>query len=342
MDVRDDPRGGFVFFLVVLLLFAIGVAGALGYQAVLNEAMLSVYAKETQRALSIARAGLQRYVGQQVGVHQDTVTYSMEEGNAVVIARKVAEMDDYQTLYVLGSEGVYTDPTYTGSAARRTVYQYAIKKETALFHLGAVTQASGSVVLQGGSRVYGLDQANPGECDDQDPEDLVGVVMGSGSLVMSGGSVNGSPNAVDLGSMSAALDALGLDWALFTDSDFPVDYEDVWPSCALPADSFTVTRFTTPVTAPFGACGRGVLIVDGGFLPADGFTWDGVILAGHIETTTNDFTINGMVIGGLDGGGTLTTFYDASYVYYNRCNAFDAGRRLSHFELIGSTWWERT
>ena len=32
----DDPRGGFVLALVVLLLFGIGVAGAAGYQVVLR------------------------------------------------------------------------------------------------------------------------------------------------------------------------------------------------------------------------------------------------------------------------------------------------------------------
>ncbi len=67
----DDPRAGFVLSLVVFLLFAIGIAGAASYQVVLNEAVLAVHAKETQSALSIARAGLQWYVGNQIGVHDD-------------------------------------------------------------------------------------------------------------------------------------------------------------------------------------------------------------------------------------------------------------------------------
>ena len=134
--VPDDPRSGFVLALVVLLLFAIGVLGAAGYQVVLNEALLSVQAKETQTALSIARAGLRSYIGKQIGVHEDTVTYSIEGGDAVVTARLVAEVDDYETLYLLKSEGVYTDPTFTGSAARRTVYQWAVKREVVLDHPG--------------------------------------------------------------------------------------------------------------------------------------------------------------------------------------------------------------
>ena len=90
LEVVDDPRGGFVLALVVLLLFGIGVAGAAGYQIVFNEALLSVHAKETQTALSIARAGLRSYIGKQIGVHQDIVTYSINGGDAVVTARLVA------------------------------------------------------------------------------------------------------------------------------------------------------------------------------------------------------------------------------------------------------------
>ena len=138
-EVVDDPRGGFVFALVVLLLFGIGIAGAAGYQIVLSEALLSVHAKETQAALSIARAGLRSYIGKQIGVHKDTVTYSIEGGDAVVTARLVSEINDFESLYLLRSEGVYTDPTFTGSAARRTVYRWAKKREVALDHVATMT-----------------------------------------------------------------------------------------------------------------------------------------------------------------------------------------------------------
>ena len=165
LEVVDDPRGGFVLALVVLLLFGIGVAGAAGYQVVLSEALLSVHAKETQTALSIARAGLRSYIGKQIGVHEDTVTYSIEGGDAVVTARLVSEINDFETLYLLGSEGVYTDPTFTGSAARRTVYQYAVKREVALEHVAAVTQASGNVYVDDNARVWGNDQASVADCE---------------------------------------------------------------------------------------------------------------------------------------------------------------------------------
>ena len=255
LEVVDDPRGGFVLALVVLLLLGIGVAGAAGYQVVLSEALLSVHAKETQTALSIARAGLQSYMGKQIGVHEDTVTYSIEGGDAVVTARLVSEINDFETLYLLGSEGVYTDPTFTGSAARRTVYQYAVKREVALEHVAAVTQASGNVYVDDNARLWGNDQASVADCE-QTSGDLVAVLMGSGGLSISGSPLNGSADSVTYGSYAAVLDSLGINWSVLTSTDFPVDYQNSWPSCGLPADSFTVTRWSGNLTAPSGACGR--------------------------------------------------------------------------------------
>ena len=332
-----DPRAGFVLSLVVFLLFAIGIAGAASYQVVLNESLLSVHANETQRALAIARAGLQRYISVQVGVHKNTVTYAIEGGDAVVTARLVA-VDDFESLYLLSSEGVYTDPTFTGSAARRTIHQWARKREVAFDHLAAVTQASGWVFVNGDAELYGDDQG--GVCE-QSSRDIIGVLMGSGDLSYGGSSVDGNPDSTRYGSYSAVLDSLGLDWSLLTSPSFPVDYENTWPSCALPSDSFTVTRFTGDLDAPGSACGRGVLIVVGELTPLENFTWDGVVLAGRMTPSDEeDFAINGQVVGGLNGLGGATVYYEDQRIKYDRCMAFKAGKRLSHFQLVGSTWWE--
>ena len=340
LEVGDDPRGGFVLALVVLLLFGIGVAGAAGYQVVFNEALLSVHAKETQTALSIARAGLRSYIGKQIGVHEDTVTYSISGGDAVVTARLVSEIDDFETLYLLGSQGVYTDPTFTGSAARRTVYQYAVKREVALDHVAMMTQVTGDLYTRTDAHIDGDDDAGALKCE-QTSVDLTPLMMGSGLWSKEGGDpIDGpDPEVIYVGS-AAALAAIGIDWDVLTDTAFPVDYEDVWPSCALPADSFTVTRFNGNVTAPNGACGQGVLIVTGNFLADVGFQWDGILLAGYIVDTTNDYRIDGLVVGGLDGNGTDTALRNDTHIDYHRCYAFQAGKRLSHFEPVGSTWWE--
>ena len=341
LEVVDDPRGGFVLALVVLLLFGIGVAGAAGYQVVLNEALLSVHAKETQTALSIARAGLRAYVGKQIGVHEDTVTYSIAGGDAVITARLVSEIDDFETLYLLGSQGVYTDPTFTGSAARRTVYQYAIKREVAMNHVAMMTQVTGDLYVEDDAHIDGNEEAGAG-CP-QASVDITALIMGSGSVTVQAGDdpIDGpNPEIVSLGTSAAALNAIGIDWAVLTDPAFPVDYENTWPSCALPVDSFTVTRFNGNLSSS-PPCNRpGVLIVTGSFTGAAGLQWDGILLAGHIATTTNNYRIDGLVVGGLDGNGTFTRLDDNTHIDYHRCNAFEAGKRLSHFEPVGSTWWE--
>ncbi len=340
-SIDDDPRGGFVLALVVLLLFGIGVAGAAGYQVVLNEALLSVHAKETQTALSIARAGLRSYIGKQIGVHDDTVTYSIDGGDAVVTARLVSRIDDFKTLYLLGSEGVYTDPTFIGSAARRTVYQYAVKREVALNHLATMTQVTGNLDVWPNAHIDGNDDAGVAACE-QASVDITAAMMGSGAATVLGGDPTDGPDpeVVSLGSAAAALDAIGIDWAVLTDPIFPVDYEDTWPSCALPADSFTVTRFNGNLTTPGSVCGQGVLIVTGNFTGGVGLQWNGILFAGYIVDTDNDYRINGLVVGGLDGNGTATAFRNDTHIDYHRCYAFDAGKRLSHFEPVGSTWWE--
>ena len=96
--------------LVVLLLFTIAVAGATGYQLVHGEWRMAVQSTEGQTALGLARAGLQRFMAEQVGVFADTVTYSLNGGDAIVVARKVSDVDDYSSVFLVSSEGVYSDP----------------------------------------------------------------------------------------------------------------------------------------------------------------------------------------------------------------------------------------
>ncbi len=344
LEVVDDPRGGFVLALVVLLLFGIGVAGAAGYQIVLSEALLSVHAKETQTALSIARSGLRSYIGKQIGVHEDTVTYSIEGGDAVVTARLVSEIDDFETLYLLRSEGVYTDPTFRGSPARRIVYQYAVKREIALNHVAMMTQVTGDLYIEDDAHIDGNDGASSGTCQ-QSSVDLTALIMGSGvETIEDEDPIDGpNPEVVRVGSAAAALDSIGINWDVLTDTNFAVDYEDVWPpwgSCGLPWASATVTRFNGNVTAPSSVCGKGVLIVTGDFLGAQGFQWNGILLAGHIAFTNDDWRIDGLVVAGLDGNATASQLRNDTHIDYHRCYAFAAGKRLAHFEPVGNTWWE--
>ena len=268
---------------------------------------------------------------------------SFAGGDAVVTARLVSVINDFGTLYLLGSEGVYTDPTFTGSPARRTVYQYAVKREVAMNHVAMMTQVTGDLYVEDGAHIDGNDGASIGACQ-QSSVDLTALMMGSGSWSKEGGDpIDGpDPEVINVGS-AAALDAIGIDWDVLTDTAFPVDYEDTWPSwscTALPWASVTVTRFNGDLTTPASVCGQGVLIVTGNFTGGAGFQWHGILLAGHIVTTNNNYRIDGLVVGGLDGNGTATALDDDTHLDYHRCYAFQAGKRLSHFEPVGGTWWE--
>ena len=108
----------------------------------------------------------------------------------------------------------------------------------------------------------------------------------------------------------------------------------------MPWDTVAVTRFNGNLTTPASVCGKGVLIVTGNFTGGAGFQWNGVLLAGYIVDTPNNYRIDGLVVGGLDGNETATALRDGTHLDYHRCYAFEAGKRLSHFEPVGSTWWE--
>ena len=78
----------------------------------------------------------------------------------------------------------------------------------------------------------------------------------------------------------------------------------------------------------------------GNLTPGHNFYWDGIILAGYVVSTFNDFRIYGLLVGGLDNAGLQTDYNNDTWVRYDRCKAFKAGRRLSHFRPVGATWWE--
>ena len=101
-----------------------------------------------------------------------------------------------------------------------------------------------------------------------------------------------------------------------------------------------MTRFNGNLTAPSTACGQGVLIVTGDFTGGNNFEWEGILLVGYLVYTTNNYEVDGLVVSGLDGNGTATGLDDGTSLTWERCNAFKAGKRLSHFESVGGTWWE--
>ena len=277
-----EPRAGFALALVVLLLFAIGVAGATGYQIVHSEWRMVVQNNEGQGAMVFARAGLQRFMAEQVGDFADTVTYSLSGGDAIVVARKVADIDDFSSMYLLSSEGVYSDPGTSLAPARRTVNQYAVHKETPVDWLAAITQSSGSLTVDDQGQVDGTDSSSSGDCPDGDGPAIVGIARGGDAISFRPQDVDGSADSVSYGSHAGVLSALDLSWSTLTDPNFPVDFQGVWAG-GIPVDSFPVVRFNGDKTGYGWTGGRGLLIVTGTFSPRWDFTWEGVILTSHFS-----------------------------------------------------------
>ncbi len=342
---RTDTRAGFALALVVLLRFAIAVAGATGYQMVHGEWSMAVQSSEGQTALGLARAGLQRYIAEQVGVFADTVTYSLNGGDAVVAARKIADVNDHSSLYLLSAEGVYSDPSTTQSPARRTVYQYAVHKETPVDWLSAITQSSGSLTVENGATIAGGDISTTLDCPDGGGPAVVGVAAGADPVSFNPANITGSADSILLGTHATVLDTLDLSWSTLMSPTFPVDFDGVWAS-SIPVDSFPVVRFNSNQIGYGWTSGKGVLIVNGSFQPQWGFTWDGIILTAHFNPMSGGFNferqfiVRGAVFSGLDGLASATFFNSDGRIDYHRCNVIQSARALGHFRAIGNTWWE--
>ena len=133
----------------------------------------------------------------------------------------------------------------------RTIQQFAVKCEVALNHRASMTQFAGDLHVESNAQIDAMDGESSGGCV-QTSANIIGIMMGSGALSIAGGGspLDGNPHSRVLGTSAAALDSIGLNWDVLTSSAFAVDYENTWPSCALPADSFTVTGFTGNLTTP--------------------------------------------------------------------------------------------
>lgn len=89
----QTSRAGFALAVVVFLLFAVGMASATGYAVVSLEADMSMQGEEATEAATIARAGLERYFGEHLGIPDDTTTYAIGNGTVYISARMVAPVD---------------------------------------------------------------------------------------------------------------------------------------------------------------------------------------------------------------------------------------------------------
>jgi hypothetical protein len=339
--LRTD-RGGFVLALVVMMLFAISVAAAAGYLVVSSESSMARYSSQGAEALSVARAGLQRFVSEQIGVVGDSVSYAIGDGVALVTSRKVAQVDSLTDVYYVRSAGSVSDVFTPGAPAQRVVGAFAYHHRRPLAHHAAFMVSATAVYVQNpGARIDGNDYNPASDCAGGNAADITGAIARTTTGQQSGGVLQGSPNGEQWsGGFTAMYDSVDIRWDVISDPSFPVDFEGTPPNWAsLPSDSFPVIRVNGYFNPGSSWSGRGLLIVNGEFDASSSFSWDGIILAGSVDDI-HEGTIRGMLVGGLDGTNPYSTVYWRGTIRYYSCNVYGANESLSYLELIDNTLFE--
>lgn len=336
---HEGRRGGFVLAFVVFMLFAITVASATGYLVVTSEFRLARYSGEGAEALTVARAGLERFVAEQLGAVDDSASYALGDGVAVVTSRKLFARDSVTDLYYIRSDATVADIAAPGAPARRVVGGYAVHRRRPLAHHAAVMIAANTIAVGNGGQARGIDANSSGDCPGGGASPITGAIATANVTEGSSSDVEGSPEfEIWTGGWSAMLDSIGLRWDILTDPEFPFEFENSYPNFAsIPADSFPVIRYTGWMGT--GMNGRGVLIVDGVFDPWASFTWDGIVIARHVDDVIQG-RISGMLIAGLNGPNMYSTVDFRTDTDYHSCFVYAANESLSYLELLPNTIFE--
>ncbi len=343
-----DGRGreGFVLGFVVLFLFTIAMAATAGYQIVSAEFAMAQSSRDGEKALVVARAGLERFLGEQVGSIADSVEYAIGDGVVTVTTRKVLEQDSLNHLYYVRAEGEVADVRLAADPASRVVSTYAWHRMSPIPHVGAVVMTEGSLSVRssyfgGAAAVNGADLATADTCAAGGTAGVPGVATSGAASTAGSGTILGNPATVtSYVDFADVYDTLDIRWDILTDPDFPFEYQDALPNYAtLPADSFPLVRFTGDQTAHFWQ-GRGVLVVTGTLTPGWNFYWEGIVLAGQLGTVSwYSPTIRGMLVGGLNDAQGSTQLQSGDYRYHS-CNVYDANRALSYLERLDNAVFE--
>ncbi len=339
---------GFAMAFVVFVLFMIGILGSAGYSVIALEADMALQSGDALEAGAVARAGLARYLGEHLGIPDDTTTYAVGAGTAIVTARLIAHADTAEAidLYLIKSEGQVADPKFPNSPASRVVTQYAYLHTEPISRVAPMMMSYSSVTLNFWGTVWGYDTSLVGACEHTGEDHYAVAHRGTLSVTEYLGltpTIEGTPTkGVNLVSHAAVYDSAGVRWDVLSDPNFPVKYEGTFPDfLTLPADEFPVIRTSENKTLTSSHTGRGVLIVPGVATFSSGFRWDGIVLAGSVaDVTYQSFEIYGMLIAGLDGTDSSMYWRGFPFIYYNACNAVDASNSLAYFEAVDGSWWE--
>lgn len=338
-----SDRGGFVMAIIVFIIFAVGLAGTVAYQLVRLEAELAGQGRDSERALSIARAGLERFVGAHYGHPPDSTDFVIGSGTAVILTRKLATLDSVTDLYHIQSVGLVVDSRWTASPTRRVVNQHALLHKDPVGMHAALMIPAGNVHAQNSARVDGDDQATSSDCSVGGLYDRAGVANTGTATTQGDGLILGSPPHVSFGTFDAVVDSARVRWDVLTNAGFSIKHDGAPPDWATVApDSFPVVRVPGNVSPPAGWSGRGVLIVGGVLHLETAFTWEGIILAGSLGTVNNNsVVIRGLLITGLNAPQN-DALIRLARIYYHSCNALAASASIAYLEPLERTFFEGT
>lgn len=333
-------RRGFVLMLVVLMLFAISVASAAGYLVVRSEFSMAKHSSDGAEALVVARAGLNRFIAEQIGVVGDSVSYALGDGVALVTTRRLFARDSVTDYYYIRSEGTVADIFAPNSPARRVVGAYAIHRRRPLAHHAVLMISASTIDADAGGTIRSFDHNTAIDCAGGGAADITAGIARVSVTEDSPTAIQGTPESeIWAGGYTQMLDSIGLRWDVLSDPEFPIEFDDVWPNWAsLPADSFPVVRRTGWTTAS-GVVGRGVLIVDGMFDGGTGFRWDGIIIAKDVDDYIEG-DLRGILVGGLEANNLYDTIFWSGDAEYHSCYVYAANESLSYLELIENTLFE--
>ena len=350
MSTDPSPRpvapdqGGFALAMVVLLLFAIAVAGATGYQVVSTEAFQAQQSAELGQALAVAQGGLEWFIGAQRGFVPDTTTFNINGGTAVITTRKVATLSNEEDLYLVRSEGTFTDRRYPQIPAVRVASQYVAYKKVPFNIIAPVVTTSNRVRVMQYGDVNGMDHAYAGQCPGAPTAPEAGVAARSNVQAVGGGVISGNPAGLTLGNFANVVDSVGLAWDVYRDPTFPVDFDGTWPNFAsIPSDSFPVIRRTGNFSPNWTRSGRGVLIVTGTLIIPDFsfWYWNGIVVAGDLQDVGQwgYWTLEGALVAG-QGAAMSNWDMENGNIDYHSCYVRWAGYSLAHLSRMPNSWWE--
>jgi len=335
-------EGGFVLGFVILMLFAISVMSATGYLVVSNEFSMSKHASESSEAVAVARAGLERFVAEQIGVVGDSVSYAIGDGIALVTTTRLSARDSLTDVYYVQSEASVSDVFTTNAPTQRTVGAYALHHRRPLAHHAQMLISEREIEVEssfwGYGQVHGIDSSTVADCPGGGATSITAAI--ALNQVDERSLVNGAPDSEIWANYQAMYDSIALRWDVLQDPDFPVEFEDQMPNfAALPADSFPVIRYNGNQYFSNSHDGRGLLIVTGEYDAWTSFDWEGIILAGSVDYRIYG-DIRGMLVGGLDRANPGSKVEVRGGNFYYSCNVYAANESLSYLSLIENSVFE--